>query len=169
MRTRLFKSIVARSMIASFVAISGLTLAGCGGASPPVLTPDPTPDPDPAPDPAPDPDPDPDPEPNTAPEANAASVSVPENGSVAIALTGSDADGDALTFSIVTQPTHGQLPVARYYTPDEFVELRDAALAMGFRHVESGPFVRSSYHAKQHVEDAPVSKASETSHGSVSG
>ncbi len=42
----------------------------------------------------------------------------------------------------------------RYYTPQEFVDLRDEALAMGFRHVESGPLVRSSYHARNQVPDS---------------
>jgi lipoic acid synthetase len=43
------------------------------------------------------------------------------------------------------------LPVERYVPPAEFDGLRDEALAMGFRHVEAGPLVRSSYHAWSHV------------------
>jgi lipoic acid synthetase len=43
------------------------------------------------------------------------------------------------------------LHVERYLTPDEFAELRREAELLGFRHVESGPLVRSSYHAWQHV------------------
>jgi lipoic acid synthetase len=39
--------------------------------------------------------------------------------------------------------------MARYYTPDEFAEMKMAAMKMGFRHVESGPLVRSSYHAHE--------------------
>ena len=39
--------------------------------------------------------------------------------------------------------------MARYYTPDEFALMKSEALAMGFRHVESGPLVRSSYHAHE--------------------
>ncbi|MCH7684092.1 MAG: lipoyl synthase, partial [Gemmatimonadetes bacterium] len=46
------------------------------------------------------------------------------------------------------------LPVARYYTPAEFDELRDAGLRMGFRHVEAGPLVRSSYHAWEQARRA---------------
>ena len=41
--------------------------------------------------------------------------------------------------------------VRRYWTPDEFRSLRDEGMTMGFRHVESGPLVRSSYHAERHV------------------
>jgi lipoic acid synthetase len=44
------------------------------------------------------------------------------------------------------------LPMARFYTPDEFAFLKHEALAMGFRHVESGPLVRSSYHAQEQAE-----------------
>jgi lipoic acid synthetase len=42
--------------------------------------------------------------------------------------------------------------MARYYTPDEFAFLKHEALGMGFRHVESGPLVRSSYHAHEQVQ-----------------
>ncbi len=41
----------------------------------------------------------------------------------------------------------------RFYHPDEFKELKEAALAMGFTHVESAPLVRSSYHADEHVSE----------------
>jgi lipoic acid synthetase len=54
---------------------------------------------------------------------------------------------DIVTLGQYLRPTGGHLPVARYYSPDEFAELKDLGLAMGFRHVESGPLVRSSYHA----------------------
>ena len=63
---------------------------------------------------------------------------------------------DVLTVGQYLQPSPGQLPIERYWTPEEFADLREAALGMGFRHVESGPFVRSSYHASQHVPGAPV-------------
>ncbi len=56
---------------------------------------------------------------------------------------------DILTVGQYLQPTHDHLPVERYWHPDEFAELKEAALAMGFRHVESGPLVRSSYHAEE--------------------
>jgi lipoic acid synthetase len=68
-----------------------------------------------------------------------------------------EVDVDVLTVGQYLQPTPGQLPIERYWTPEEFSELREAALGMGFRHVEAGPFVRSSYHAKQHAPGAPVS------------
>lgn len=61
---------------------------------------------------------------------------------------------DILTIGQYLRPTRDHVPMARLYTPREFAELRDAALAMGFRHVESGPLVRSSYHA--HEQAAPV-------------
>jgi len=46
------------------------------------------------------------------------------------------------------------LPIARFYQPEEFTYLRNQALRFGFRHVESGPLVRSSYHAHAHAEAA---------------
>jgi len=52
-----------------------------------------------------------------------------------------------LTIGQYQQPTLHHWPVARYYTPDDFAEFRDIARAKGFQHVESGPLVRSSYHA----------------------
>ena len=56
-----------------------------------------------------------------------------------------------LTLGQYLRPSSSQLPVERYVPPAEFDTLRDAALRFGFRHVESGPLVRSSYHAWQHV------------------
>ncbi len=61
---------------------------------------------------------------------------------------------DILTLGQYLQPTRDHLPVARYVRPEEFVELRRAGIEMGFRHVESGPLVRSSYHAWEHVMPA---------------
>jgi lipoyl synthase len=55
---------------------------------------------------------------------------------------------DILTLGQYLQPTRDHLPVERYVHPDEFTDLRHRALALGFRHVESGPLVRSSYHAR---------------------
>ena len=52
-----------------------------------------------------------------------------------------------LTLGQYLQPTGDHLPVARYVSPDEFAEFKRAGMEMGFRHVESGPLVRSSYHA----------------------
>jgi lipoic acid synthetase len=54
---------------------------------------------------------------------------------------------DILTLGQYLQPTHDHLPVDRYVPPDEFQMLKLRGLGMGFRHVESGPLVRSSYHA----------------------
>lgn len=56
-------------------------------------------------------------------------------------------DVDILTLGQYLRPSGSHLAVARYYTPGEFSLLRNEGLAMGFRHVESGPLVRSSYHA----------------------
>ncbi len=58
-----------------------------------------------------------------------------------------DTECDILTIGQYLSPSPRHLPVQRYYTPAEFDELRDAGVEMGFRHVESGPLVRSSYHA----------------------
>jgi lipoic acid synthetase len=57
-----------------------------------------------------------------------------------------------LTLGQYLQPTAEQLTVVRYVPPETFAELREDALRLGFRHVESGPLVRSSYHAWEHVE-----------------
>lgn len=54
---------------------------------------------------------------------------------------------DILTLGQYLQPSANHLPVARFLHPDEFAELREIGLDLGFRHVESGPLVRSSYHA----------------------
>ena len=59
---------------------------------------------------------------------------------------------DILTVGQYLRPSRDHLPVARYYTPEEFQLMKAEALKMGFRHVESGPLVRSSYHAHEHVE-----------------
>ena len=64
---------------------------------------------------------------------------------------------DILTVGQYLRPSKDHLPVARYYTPDEFADLKRHALAMGFKHVESGPLVRSSYHAHEQAESgAPI-------------
>jgi lipoic acid synthetase len=59
---------------------------------------------------------------------------------------------DILTIGQYLRPSRDHLPMTRYYTPDEFAFLKHEALAMGFRHVESGPLVRSSYHAQEQAE-----------------
>jgi len=58
---------------------------------------------------------------------------------------------DILTIGQYLQPSRKHLPIERYYTPDEFAELRAYGTDIGFRWVESGPLVRSSYHAEQQV------------------
>jgi lipoic acid synthetase len=56
---------------------------------------------------------------------------------------------DILTIGQYLRPSRDHLPMTRLYTPREFAELKTEALKMGFRHVESGPLVRSSYHAHE--------------------
>ena len=56
-------------------------------------------------------------------------------------------DVNIVTLGQYLRPSERHLPVARYYTPDEFLELRDIGLEMGFTHVQSSPLTRSSYHA----------------------
>jgi lipoic acid synthetase len=58
---------------------------------------------------------------------------------------------ERLTIGQYQQPTRNHWPVMKYYHPDEFKEMKEVACAMGFRHVESGPLVRSSYHAARAV------------------
>jgi lipoic acid synthetase len=58
---------------------------------------------------------------------------------------------DVLTIGQYLRPSPGHLPLERYYTPAEFDTLRAIALDLGYRHVESGPLVRSSYHADEQV------------------
>jgi lipoic acid synthetase len=59
---------------------------------------------------------------------------------------------DILTVGQYLRPSKNHLPMTRYYTPDEFAFMKQEALKMGFRHVESGPLVRSSYHAHEQAE-----------------
>jgi lipoyl synthase len=59
---------------------------------------------------------------------------------------------DILTIGQYLRPSRDHAPTTRYYTPDEFRFLKDEAMKMGFRHVESGPLVRSSYHAHEQAE-----------------
>jgi lipoic acid synthetase len=68
-----------------------------------------------------------------------------------IAATGCD----ILTVGQYLAPTPKHIPIEKYYSPDEFAYLKTEALAMGFRYVEAGPLVRSSYHASRHVHGAP--------------
>ena len=59
---------------------------------------------------------------------------------------------DILTIGQYLRPSKNHLPMTRYYTPDEFQMMKREAMTMGFRHVESGPLVRSSYHAHEQAE-----------------
>jgi lipoic acid synthetase len=72
---------------------------------------------------------------------------------------------DILTIGQYLRPSKDHLPVSRFYPPDEFRVLKEEALKMGFKHVESGPLVRSSYHAHEQA-DARASTADriDTSH-----
>ena len=63
---------------------------------------------------------------------------------------------DILTLGQYLRPSADHIPLDRYYTPDEFRHLYEVGMAMGFRHVESGPLVRSSYHAWEQVQSAGV-------------
>ena len=61
---------------------------------------------------------------------------------------------DILTLGQYLQPTRDHLPIVRYVHPDEFAEFKILGEAMGFKHVEAGPLVRSSYHAFEQTESA---------------
>ena len=67
-----------------------------------------------------------------------------------------EVDVDILTLGQYLRPSDGHIPLDRYVTPEEFRQLREAGMAMGFRHVEAGPLVRSSYHAWEQVQAAGV-------------
>ncbi|HTK43772.1 MAG TPA: lipoyl synthase [Patescibacteria group bacterium] len=67
-----------------------------------------------------------------------------------------EVDCDILTIGQYLRPSLRHLPVERYYHPDEFAEMKGAAQALGFKHVESGPLVRSSYHARDQVPGAEL-------------
>jgi lipoic acid synthetase len=67
-----------------------------------------------------------------------------------------EVDCDILTIGQYLRPSERHLPLVRYYHPDEFSEMREQALGLGFRHVESGPLVRSSYHARDQVPGAEL-------------
>lgn len=65
-------------------------------------------------------------------------------------------DVDILTLGQYLRPSDGHIALDRYVTPDEFRQLYEVGMEMGFRHVESGPLVRSSYHAWEQVQAAGV-------------
>ena len=62
-----------------------------------------------------------------------------------------NADVDVITLGQYLQPTRNHLPVKKFITPEEFEEFGEFARSLGFRHVESSPLVRSSYHAEKHI------------------
>ena len=68
-------------------------------------------------------------------------------------------DCDILTIGQYLQPTRNHLPIDRWVHPDEFARLRDAALEKGFEVCESGPLVRSSYHAEEQAEKLSPERA----------
>ncbi len=74
-----------------------------------------------------------------------------------------DAGVQVLTIGQYLRPTAEHLPVDRFVTPEEFAELRAHALEIGFLHCESGPLVRSSYHAHEHVPEEMRSAAAAVS------
>jgi lipoic acid synthetase len=59
---------------------------------------------------------------------------------------------DVLTVGQYLRPSADHLPLQRYYTPEEFERIKAFALSLGYGHVESGPLVRSSYHADEHIQ-----------------
>jgi lipoic acid synthetase len=65
-------------------------------------------------------------------------------------------DIDVMTIGQYLRPTERQLPVRAFITPDEFKEYEEEGIKRGFTFVESGPFVRSSYHAWKHTADIAV-------------
>jgi lipoic acid synthetase len=65
-------------------------------------------------------------------------------------------DVDILTLGQYLRPSSDHLPLDRFYTPEEFARLREIGTEMGYRHVEAGPLVRSSYHAWEQVQAAGV-------------
>ena len=69
---------------------------------------------------------------------------------------------DIMTIGQYLQPHARRLPVERYVTPEEFVRYREVGMELGFRHVESSPLTRSSYHARQQAED-PAKETTEAS------
>ncbi|MGH7718373.1 MAG: lipoyl synthase [Gemmatimonadaceae bacterium] len=67
-------------------------------------------------------------------------------------------DVDILTLGQYLRPSADHIPLDRYYSPDEFAHLREVGVELGFRHVESGPLVRSSYHAWEQATAAAVTR-----------
>jgi lipoyl synthase len=70
-----------------------------------------------------------------------------------------DAGVNIVTIGQYLRPSLANLPMVRYYTPSEFAELKRIGLALGFGHVESGPLVRSSYHAHEQTQSFDASRS----------
>jgi lipoic acid synthetase len=68
-------------------------------------------------------------------------------------------DVDILTLGQYLRPSDGHLPIARYYPPAEFAELKEIGQALGFDHVEASPLTRSSYHAWEQVDHAKAARS----------
>jgi lipoic acid synthetase len=66
---------------------------------------------------------------------------------------------DIMTIGQYLQPHARRLPVERYVTPEEFARWRELGMQMGFKHVESSPLTRSSYHARQQAFDESPTEA----------
>ena len=73
---------------------------------------------------------------------------------------------DILTLGQYLRPSNSQIRLDRYVTPDEFLMLKEEGMAMGFKHVESGPLVRSSYHAWEQAQRAKGVEVGELGAGS---
>jgi lipoic acid synthetase len=69
-----------------------------------------------------------------------------------------DAGCQIVTIGQYLRPSVANLPMSRYYTPAEFAELKRIGLDLGFGHVESGPLVRSSYHAHEQVQSLAAAR-----------
>ena len=72
-----------------------------------------------------------------------------------------EVDCDILTLGQYLRPSQQHLPIIRYYTPEEFRELKAIGEGMGFKHVEAGPLVRSSYHARGQIEEVNQKRRAE--------
>jgi lipoic acid synthetase len=68
-------------------------------------------------------------------------------------------DVNILTLGQYLRPSDGHLPVVRYYTPEEFTELGEIGMRLGFTHVQASPLTRSSYHAWEQARAAAPAPA----------
>src|SRR5688500_14119332 len=75
------------------------------------------------------------------------------------------ADVNIVTIGQYLRPSAANLPMVRYYTPEEFAELKRIGLQLGFGHVESGPLVRSSYHAHEQTDSYESARATDRADG----